>query len=158
EIMRVTTEMSDLRVARSALEEKIRGLDQEKARLTGQIAQQEMQITKDKEDIARLQKANDDARLNVRRLRTTDKEVKAFAAAFTGIAAAKNFGATDIYDERENIKLPYLCVPVTAVETFVIQKDTMNTYKAQIDDYKHSETLYEGVIDLKDQVLALETQ
>jgi len=158
EILRVTAERDELRADHAALEMKIAALDEEKRQLNVKIEQQQTEIAGNKQEIARLQKANDEARLSVRRLRTSDQEVKAFAAAFPGIAAAKNFGATDIFDDRERVTLPYLCVPLAAAETFVIQQTTMNTYKAQIDDYKKNETLYEGVIDLKDQVLALETQ
>lgn len=158
EILRVTAEMDQLRADRSMLEEKIRGLDEEKRQLNDKIAAKDSEIAGNEQEIARLQKANDEARLNVRRLRTSDQEVKAFAAAFPGIAAAKNFGATDIYDDRERVTLPYLCVPLAAAETFVIQQNTMNTYKAQIDNYTKNEALYDGVIELKDMVLDLETQ
>ena len=49
-------------------------------------------------------------------------------------------------------------MPLQAAETFVIQQDTMNTYKAQNDYYKKDEALYNGIIDLKDMVLDLEAQ
>ena len=61
-------------------------------------------------------------------------------------------------NEELNLKLPYYVIPAWFTETFIIEHNTMLTYKVEIETYKANEELYGSVLELKDKVLALETQ
>ena len=159
EILRVEIEMEELQQQKSDLETQVDGLAQKQDELNQSIQSKNEEITANKNAIAQLEQQRADKQLTVRRLNTEDELENSFAQAYPQVVDAKNFGIVQMsIDEELNLKLPYYIIPAWFTETFVIEHDTMLTYKAEIETYKANEELYGSVLELKDQVLKLETE
>ncbi len=159
EILRVQTEMKALQQQKSDLETQVDELDQKQAELNQTIRSKNSEITANKNAIAQLEQQRADKQLTVRRLNTEDELENSFAQAYPQVVDAKNFGIVQMsINEELNLKLPYYVIPAWFTETFIIEHNTMLTYKVEIERYKANEELYGSVLELKDKVLELETQ
>ena len=159
EILRVETEMKALQQQKSDLETHIDELDQKQDELTQTIQSKNAEIAVNKNAIAQLEQQRADKQLTVRRLNTEDELENSFAQTYPQVVNAKNFGIEQMsINDELNLKLPYYVIPAWFTETFVIEHDTMLTYKAEIETYKANEELYGSVLELKDKVLKLETE
>ena len=159
EILRVETQMEELQQQKSALETHVEELDQKQAELNQTIQSKNEEIAANKNAIAQLEQEKANKQLAVRRLNTEDELENSFAKTYPQVVDAKNFGIVQMsIDEELNLKLPYYVIPAWFTETFVIEHNAMLTYKAQIETYKANEALYGSVLELKDQVLKLETE
>ena len=159
EILRVETQMKKLQQQKSALETHIEELDQNLAELNQTIQSKNAEIDANKSAIAQLEQERVDKQLTVRHLSTEDELENSFAQTYPQVVDAKNFGIVQMsIDDELNLKLPYYVIPAWFTETFVIEHNTMLTYKAEIETYKANEELYGSVLELKDKVLKLVTE
>lgn len=159
EILRVQNEMKTLELQKAELETMVVELDKRQDELNQTIQAKNDEIAVNKGAIEILEQERDSNQLNVRKLNTEDELEKSFARTYPQVVDAKNFGIVQMQvEETLDLKLPYYIIPAWFTETFVIEHDTMLTYKAEIEAYKTNEELYGSVLELKDEVLKLETE
>jgi hypothetical protein len=158
EILRVQTEINELQQNKTALEAKVKELDERQLELNKTIGSQTAEINVNKATIAKLEKSQADNQLKVRNLRTEDELERKFAETYPQLVSVKNFGITQIKDQALNLTLPFYIIPAWFAETFIIEHKNMLAYKKQIDEYKANEKLYGSILTLKDTVFRLETE
>ena len=159
EIDRVNHELVLLKNEKIDLEERVKELDSAQADLMTEIDQKNTEIAANKQKIAKLERDREENQLNVRQLNTEDALEASFAKAYPQVINAKHFGIVHkAIDDEGLLTMPYFVIPAWFTETFVIEHNNLEAYLKEIEEYKANEELYGNVIDLKEQVLALQTE
>ncbi len=157
ELARVQSEMASLSEEKANLENKVIELDELQNKLYVTIDKKNEEIIQHQLTINSLEDDRANQQVEVRQLNTKMALEKSFAKAFPQVIKAKNFGITSMaINEEKTLSMPFYVIPAWFTETFIIEHNNMLKYKAQIAEYKHNETLYGSVIELKDSVQKLE--
>ena len=159
ELARVESEMTRLLDEKKQLESKVTQLDELQDKLYLTIDKKNQEIIQHQLAIDDLEEERAYQQVEVRQLNTKVALEKSFAKAFPQVINAKNFGITSMaINEDKTLSMPFYVIPAWFTETFIIEHNNMLKYKAQIAEYKHNETLYGSVIELKDSVQKLESE
>jgi hypothetical protein len=163
EIVRLMVEAERARDAKRELEKEVDALTAKQEELQAQVQSTEAdaaaalaQVAVHRAAVERLERERADARLTVRKLRTEDALTEKFRSTFPALAHAHNFGVTDLYDDVNDVTLPYLFVPAWSAETFIIEHAALANAEAQIAEYRQIEDQYGKAVDLHQRVIVLE--
>lgn len=107
--------------------------------------------------IAMLESERVETQLTIRRLRRSDELQARFASTFPEMAAS-NWGVTEVVDEVEGVGIEYLMVPLWFSETFLIDHENAEAYRAQTESYASLVGVQDRVVVLQDSVISLERQ
>jgi type II secretory pathway component PulM len=159
ELARVQSEMESLSSDKAQLENKVSELDNLKDKLYQTIDKKNKEIIQHQLTINNLEDERKNQQVEVRHLNTEEALENSFSKAFPQVIKAKNFGITNIaINEDKTLTLPYYVIPAWFTETFIIEHNNMIKFKEEIEEYKKNEALYGNVIELKDNVLKLESE
>lgn len=135
-----------------------RSRDSMQSRLQDSVSRLTTQNEALRDSVRNLETERRAAVLSIRRLQQTPELQARVAAVFPEVAHSSRWGITELYDEKEKVSLEYIVFPAWFAETFLIDHENAENYRAQRDKLATLDTLNLQVFRLKDSVLVLEQQ
>lgn len=155
EILRAKTEAEQLRASRDSLLFQVSQRDSVENMLQVRVGNLQVEADTLRVRVAELEEIRKEMQLSVRRLRRKEDLQARFIEAFPEMAAS-DWGITDVYNDVEDVYIEYLLIPIWFSETFIINHQNAESYKAQRSSLQMLDSLQIEVIALQDSILHLE--
>ena len=144
-------ENKQLKLTVEGLESKIVGVEAE-------VFQKEVEITELNQAIVEEKTKREDQKLTTRMIDNDNALLETFKQAYPEFSHASNFGIVQVYDDINQVTIPYLSLPLYFADAFIVEHDELTSYQVTEEKYGEVVTAYEEVGKLKDQVALLERQ
>jgi len=157
--------INEVELRSAQFEEENKQLKKEVADLEVKITDTETQVTKKESEIIELNQAiaeekeqREDQKLTTRLIDNDDALLESFKQAYPEFSRANNFGIIHMYDDVNQVTVPYLSLPLYFADAFIVEHDLLESYKITEEKYGEVVTVYEEVNALKDKITLLERQ
>ena len=157
EIMRAKTEAAQLRASRDSLRVEVANRDAQQRVLQTQVSQLQGEAKELRTRVNELEQERVEKQLTVRRLRRKTDLLHRLKETFPEMAYS-DWGVTEVYNEDEDIHIEYLLVPLWFSETFIIDHQNSELYRAQRDTLWALDSLTTQVGVLQDSIFHLERE
>ena len=158
-IVKAQMDMERLRGQHDSLLQRVKILDSATAVLEDSADVLVLQADSLRREVHELESGRREAQLNVRLLRRPQDLNEKFLQTFPEIRRS-NWGVTEITSTVDGIPiaLQYLVVPHQMAETFIIDHQNADNYKAQVGRLLQMDSLQLVTIALKDTIITLEKE
>jgi hypothetical protein len=157
-ISRAQEQLLVLTQQRDSITAFVRGRDSMQSRLQDSVTSLTSLTGALRDSVRSLETERRAAVLSIRRLQQTPALQARVAEVFPEVAHSSHWGIVEMYDEKEKVSLEYIVFPAWFSETFLIDHENAENYRAQRDKLATLDTLNLQVFRLKDSVLVLEQQ
>jgi hypothetical protein len=157
EIIKAQMNMEQLRGQRDSLLKRVAVLDSATVALEDSADGLVLEADSLRREVHDLERTREAAQLSVRRLRRPEDLTGRFRETFPEIGGS-DWGITEVMsdDGGTPIGIQYLAVPLWFAETFIIDHQNANNYRAQVDRLQQMDSLQLLTIELKDTIIVLE--
>ncbi|MBF8293919.1 MAG: hypothetical protein HW389_464 [Bacteroidetes bacterium] len=156
-IHKAEADMQYMRLSRDSLFSVVAVKDSLQGFLQLKVGALQTEATTLRGQVDNLERERQGKQLDVRRTKRTDELLVKVREIFPALKTTP-LPITERYDEKENISLQYLGIPVWFIETSLIAEINAENYKKQRDKLIVIDSLQGETIALKDTVLALERE
>jgi chromosome segregation ATPase len=157
EILRAKTETAHLRASRDSLRVEVANRDAQEHILQTQVSRLQSEANELRDLVDELEHERAEKQLTVRRLRRKTDLMNRLRETFPEMAAS-DWGVTEVYNEDEDVSLDYLLIPLWFSETFIIDHQNSESYRAQRDTLCAIDSLTTQASVLKDSIFYLERE
>ena len=158
-IVRAQVAMEQLRDQHDSLTTLVKMLDAATDSLQDSAKVLIGQVDSLRKEVDDLESGRRTAQLNVRLLRRSQDLNKKFLETFPEIGGSA-WGVTEVFSDDGGVPLgiQYLVVPLWFSETFIIDHQNANNYKAQVGRLRQMDSLHVTTLALKDTIIQLEQE
>ncbi len=157
EILRAKNERDHLRAVRDSIAAVVAQKDSIQKVLELQVAGLQTEANSLRREVDSLETLRRREQLKVRLLRKKEDLQAKFLQTFPEIAHS-DWGVTEVYNEREQVSIEYMLVPLWFAETFIIDHQNALNYKKQKDKLVLVDSLQRTIIQVKDSLRILEME
>jgi len=157
EIHRAEMEMEHMRGTRDSTLAFVAAKDSMQSILTTQVRTLLSDAEVLRRQVADLERERQQQQLSVRKLNKKEDLQARLRQTYPEMAQSA-WGVTEVFNEKENVSVEYLLIPLWFSETFIIEHQNAQSYRNQRDKLQHVDSLQQSVSVLKDSVLALERE
>jgi hypothetical protein len=137
---------------------KIDDLQTKIGQIESVVGQKEVEIDALKLSIVEEISKRDDQQLNIRMIDNDSALLDEFKKSYPEFSNANNFGVIQVFDDSNQVNIPYLSIPLYFADTFIIEHSQLESYKITEAKYGEVVSIYEEVTKLQDQISLLEKQ
>ena len=157
EIARVQLERAQMKASRDSISAVVALRDTIQSLLQKQVVVLTDQAKSLRQQISTLEQSRQVEQLTVRSLEKPEDLQDKLKKTFPEVARS-DWGVKEIYNEKNDVSIDYLMVPLRFGETFIIDHQNSLSYKKQIDKFQKIDSLQQDIALLKDSVFTLEKQ
>jgi hypothetical protein len=157
EILRAELRLERLMASQDSLKMVIALKDTLQKILRQQISMKDEQANVLRGQVSFLEERREEEQLTVRGLRKRNDLQMKFAATFPEVADS-DWGVREIRNEEADLEIEYLLVPLWFSETFIIDHQNSQNYKAQRDTLVSLDALNQEISVLKDSIFVIQEE
>lgn len=155
EIQRVQEEAARLRITRDSIQAAVRVRDSLEREFEGIVTRFQDQGDRLRTQVAEAERDRAAAQLTVRQLRRKEDLQGRLRRTYPEMAAS-DWGVTEVFNEQEHVSIEYLLIPLWFSETFIIEHQNAESWRAQRDKLLLVDSLQRQVTVLQDSIVNLE--
>lgn len=122
------------------------------------VAQKETEIDELNQAITAEKEQRENQKLTIRLIDNDNSLLDTFKQAYPEFSRSAKFGIVQMFDDVNQVTIPYLSLPLYFVDTFIVEHSQLESYKITEAKYGEVVSVYEEVSSLKDQISLLEKQ
>ncbi len=160
EIMRTKIEIERLKAFRDSIYAVIAFKDSLQKLLNNRVIDLQTEARSLRQQVDSLEELRKREQLSVRNLRKKEDLLKELKQTYPEMADSvwSDWGVTEVYNEKADVSIEYLLIPLWFTQTFIIEHQNSESYKKQKDKLALVDSLQNTVSALKDSLSYLKKE